>query len=33
VDEALLPTGHDAVDRVLREHFVRGSAHHQSPSV
>ncbi len=22
VDEALLPTGHDAVDRVLREHFV-----------
>ena len=24
VDEASLPTGHDAVDRVLREHFVRG---------
>jgi ankyrin repeat protein len=23
VDEASLPTGHDAVDRVLREHFVR----------
>ena len=22
VDEASLPTGHDAVDRVLREHFV-----------
>jgi len=33
VDEASLPTGHDAVDRALREHFVRGSAHHQSPSV
>jgi ankyrin repeat protein len=24
VDEALLPTGHDGVDRVLREHLVRG---------
>jgi ankyrin repeat protein len=24
VDEASLPTGHDDVDRVLREHFVRG---------
>jgi hypothetical protein len=24
VDAASLPTGHDAVDRVLREHFVRG---------
>jgi ankyrin repeat protein len=24
VDEASLPTGHDAIDRVLREHFVRG---------
>jgi hypothetical protein len=24
VDEASLPTGHDAVDRVLREHFARG---------
>jgi ankyrin repeat protein len=24
VDEASLPTGHDEVDRVLREHFVRG---------
>jgi hypothetical protein len=23
VGEASLPTGHDAVDRVLREHFVR----------
>jgi ankyrin repeat protein len=23
VDEASMPTGHDAVDRVLREHFVR----------
>jgi ankyrin repeat protein len=23
VDEASLPTGHDAIDRVLREHFVR----------
>jgi Ankyrin repeat len=23
VDEASLPTGHDAVDQVLREHFVR----------
>jgi hypothetical protein len=23
VDEASLPTGHDAVDRVLREHFVK----------
>ena len=26
LDEASLPTGHDAVDRALREHFVRGSA-------
>jgi hypothetical protein len=33
VDEALLPTGHDAIDRVLREHFVSGSAYHQSPSI
>ena len=24
VEEASLPTGHDAIDRVLREHFVRG---------
>jgi ankyrin repeat protein len=24
VDEASLPTGHDGIDRVLREHFVRG---------
>jgi ankyrin repeat protein len=24
VEEASLPTGHDAVDRVLREHFMRG---------
>ena len=24
VDVASLPTGHDAVDRVLREHLVRG---------
>jgi hypothetical protein len=24
VDEAALPTGHDGIDRVLREHFVRG---------
>ena len=24
VEEASLPTGHDEVDRVLREHFVRG---------
>ena len=24
VDEASLPTGHDAVDRVLREHFITG---------
>jgi hypothetical protein len=24
VDEASLPTGHDAIDRVLREHFVKG---------
>ena len=23
VDEASLPTGHDAIDRVLREHLVR----------
>jgi hypothetical protein len=23
VDEASLPTGHDAVDQALREHFVR----------
>jgi hypothetical protein len=23
VDEASLPTGHDAVDQVLRGHFVR----------
>jgi len=30
VDEASLPTGHDAVDRALREHLIRGSAHHQS---
>jgi ankyrin repeat protein len=33
VDEASLPTGDDAVDRVLREHFIRGSAHPQNPSV
>ena len=24
VDETLLPSGHDGVDRVLREHFMRG---------
>jgi ankyrin repeat protein len=24
VDETSLPTGHDAVDRVLRKHFMRG---------
>ena len=24
VNVALLPTGHDDVDRVLREHFVKG---------
>ena len=23
VDEASLPTGHDALDQVLRQHFVR----------
>ena len=32
VNEASLPTGYDAIDRVLREHFVRGSAHPQDPS-
>jgi ankyrin repeat protein len=32
VNEALLPIGHDAVDRMLRDHFVRGKEHHQSPS-
>jgi hypothetical protein len=32
VDEASLPTGDDAVDRVLREHFMRGSARPPDPS-
>jgi ankyrin repeat protein len=31
VDEASLPTGHDAVDRVLREHLVGIWAQHQNP--
>ena len=26
VDEASLPTGHDAIDRVLHEHFVQRKA-------
>ena len=32
VDKASLPTGDDGVDRVFRAHFMRGSAHPQSPS-
>jgi hypothetical protein len=31
VDETSLPTGHDGVDRALREHLVRGGAHHRAP--
>jgi hypothetical protein len=32
VDEALLPTGHAAIDQVLREHFTSGPTHRTSKS-